>query len=250
MLSTDFSTPSFYERNKTITVSMPVYENGPSPVAPTSGTFSLYNQNKEVVVSGSATITNSIATYTVTSTVLASTLVLSDLWQEEWVLTMSDGSVETIRKDAFLVLRSLYNVVNEAMLKRKVTDLASLKPSTIDSFQGYINEAFSDIENKLIQAGKRPYLILNSYALKDVSLNTTLQYIFEDFETYMDSNGRFAQKAESYKKNAELAWDSLKLEYDVSETNKRASAEISEPVVSVIYTNAPPRWGYGSNGSF
>lgn len=249
MLSTDFSTPSFYEREKTITVSMPVYENGPLPVAPSSGTFTLYNQSKEVVVTGAVTVTSSIATFSVTAVILVATLSLSDLWQEEWVLTMADGTIQTIRKDAFLVLRSLYNVVNEAMLKRKVTDLASLKPSTIDSFQCYIDEAFSDIENKLIQAGKRPYLILNSYALKDLSLNTTLQYIFEDLETYM-GDGRFSQRAESYKKNAERAWDSLKLEYDISENNQRASATSSDPVVSVIYTNAPPRWGYNSNGCF
>lgn len=248
MISTDFSTPSFIEREKTITLEMPVYEDGPSPVSPISGTFNLYDQNKTIIVTGPVVITNNIATFTIQSTSLPSTLSLSDLWQEEWVLTMSSG-VETIRRDAFLVLRSLYNVVNEAMLRRRVTDLASLKPSNIESFQGYIDEAFSDIQNKLIQAGKRPYLILNSYALKDVLVSTTLQYMFEDFETYM-AEGRFSQRAEDYKKAAILAWDSLKLEYDDSENNKRGAATTSEPVVSVIYTNSPPNWAYRSNGSF
>lgn len=250
MISTDYSLPSFIERAKTVTLSMAIYEDGPSPLAPASGTFTLYDQSKVVVVTGAVTITSSIATFQVTAAVLPTSTQLSAEWQEEWVLTLTDGRVETIRRDAYLCLRGLYNVVNEAMLLRRVSDLANLRHSSLASFQGYIDEAWSTVQGKLLQDGKRPYLVMNSWALKDVTLNYTLQYIFQDLETYMSGEGRYAKRAQEHGEAAEKAYTLLKLEYDLSQTNQRANADDSTAAVPVIYTNTPP-WGYrGGTGLY
>jgi hypothetical protein len=243
MISTDFSLPSFIERAKTVTLSMAVYEDGPNPVAPVSGTFTLYNQSKVVVVTGAVTVTSSIATFQVTAAVIPTATLLSAEWQEEWVMTLADGRVETIRRDAYLCLRGLYNPVNEAMLLRRVSDLQNLKHSSLTSFQGYIDEAWSTVEGMLLQDGKRPYLIMNSWALKEITLCYSLQYIFQDVETYMSGEGRYAKRAKEYSEAASAAYATLKLEYDFSETNQRASADDSTAAISILYLNTPPR-GY------
>ena len=249
MLSTDFSLPTFYERAKALTVRMPLYEDGQSPVIPVSGTFTLYNASKVAVTTGSVTVgTNGIASFDVIAIVLPDTTPLSDKWLEEWVLTLQDGRVETIRRDAYVCLRMLYNVVSEVMLLRRVSDLNDLKPPNKSNFHGYIDEAWNDTNVAIIQQGKRPYLIMNSYALKNIVFNRTLQYIFEDLETYM-GEGRYSKRATEYAKLADDAFDDLKMEYDTSESNSRLSSEASLPVISVIYTNTPPlarrRTSYG-----
>lgn len=245
-LSTDFSLPTFLERAKTVTLSMPVYTTGASPTSPSSGTFTLYDGSKVVVVTGAVTVAASVATFTVTAAVLPITLSLSDAWQEEWEMTV-DGVVETIRRDCYLCLRSLYNVVNEAMLLRRVTDLYNLKPASMANFQGFIDEAWASVQGRLLQDGRRPYLVMNSWALKDCALETTLAFIFSDLDTYM-GDGRYQAKAAEHAAAADKAFTLLRLEYDESETNQRASAVDSVAAVPVIYTNTP-RWGaFGRNG--
>jgi len=239
-ISTDFSLPTFLERAKTAVLSMPVYTSGSTPAAPTAGTFTLYDGNKAVITTGAVTVTAGVATYTVTDAVLPSTVALSDAWQEEWVLTV-DGVVETIRRDAYLCLRSLYNVVNEAMLLRRVTDLYQLKPASMTNFQGFIDEAWSTVQGRLLQDGRRPFLVMNSWALKDTTLDTTLAYIFDDLDTYM-GDGRYQAKAKEHREAAERAFTTLRLEYDESQENQRATAVDSVAAVPVIYTNTP-RWG-------
>lgn len=246
-VSTDFSLPTFLERAKAQTLSMPLYRDGLTPAAPTTGTFNLYDQSKVVVVTGAVTITSGIATYPVLAASIPVTTNLSNEWQEEWVLTLSDGEVCTIRRDCYLCLRSLYNVVNEAMLIRKQSDLGTLRPPNKTSFQGYIDEAWSDVQGHLLKDGKRPFLIMDPWCLKSLTLNRTLQYIMDDLEIYMGSEGRYAQLAKKYKEAADVALTELKLEYDLSQSNLRSAADDSAAAVPVIYTNTPPynRWTAG-----
>ena len=244
-ISTDFSLPTFLERAKTAVLTMPVYAGGSTPTAPSAGTFTLYDGSKVVVATGAVTVTGNVATYTVAAASIPSTTSLSDAWQEEWVLTV-DGVTETIRRDCYLCLRSLYNVVNEAMLLRRVTDLNNLKPASITNFQGYMDEAWASVQGRLLQDGRRPYLIMNSWALKDTTLETTLAFVFADLDTYM-GDGRYQAKAAEHREAADRAFTMLRLEYDESQSNQRAGAVDSVAAVPVIYTNTP-RWGVLGGG--
>jgi hypothetical protein len=209
-ISTDFSLPTFLERAKTAALTMPVYAGGSTPTAPSAGTFTLYDGSKVVVVTGAVTVTGNVATYTVAAASIPSTTSLSDAWQEEWALTV-DGVTETIRRDCYLCLRSLYNVVNEAMLLRRVTDLNNLKPASIVNFQGYMDEAWASVQGRLLH------------------------------------DGRYQAKAAEHREAADRAFTMLRLEYDESQSNQRAGAVDSVAAVPVIYTNTP-RWGVLGGG--
>lgn len=250
MISPDFDTPRFLERAKAVTVTMPLYDEGTSVSPPSSGTYNLYDLSGEVIFTGAVTIPSSgvnagIATRALLVTDIPATLDLSESWLEEWVLTMPDGSVETIRRDVYFCLRTLYPVVNERMLARRVSDLQSLKAPSATSFAEQIREAWSVVETKLIQAGKRPYLITNAWALKGYHMALTLAYIFEDASTYMGDGGRYEERAKQFREEAEAAWDTLQLEYDDTQSGKRGDATVAAGP-SVIYTNRPPAWQGGS----
>ncbi len=238
--STDFSAPRFLERAKTITVDMPLYQDGSSPVSVASGVYTLTDGNGTTQFTGATTQVSGTATRQILASNIPATLTLSDQWLETWVLTMTTGgSVETVRRDVYLCLRTLYPPVNERMLARRISDLDSFKRNDGDNFQGYIDEAWSDIESRLIQAGKRPFLITNAWALKAVHIERTIQLIFEDVSTYMGESGRYQTRGNDAKEAYDLAWDTLQLEYDDSQTGQRGQTTTASGP-AVIYINRPP----------
>ena len=240
--SVDSQLPSFYERECSATVTLPVYAGGSSPVVPNSGTFTLYDASKAVVVTGAVTFPGGVATYSVLAASLPSTASLSGFWQEEWALTFGTH-VETFRRDAYLCRRLLHNVVTETMLVRRVSDLAAIRPPTITSYEPYIQEAWGIVQRTLLQDGRRPYLCMNDYAFADWSLALTLELAFRDFATYT-GEGRFSTEADKYRADADKAFDKLKLEYDLSEQNVRTAASSGQSAQPVIYTNYSPASAY------
>lgn len=246
MLTTSFALPRFLEREKAVTVTLALYDGGTALVPPSSGTYTLKDSSGATVMTGAITVPSSgsnanKATRAILSTELPSTLQLSDQWQEEWVLTMSDGSVETIRRDVYLCLRTLYPVVSEQMLMRRVADLQNMRASGSTDFSAYIEEAWEAVEAKLLNAGKRPFLITNAWALRSYHLALSLAYLFEDASTYMSGSGQYAERAKAFREEAAAAWDELQLEYDTTQTGLRGDTATAAGA-PVIYTNRPPVW--------
>jgi hypothetical protein len=240
--SVDSQLPSFYERECSATVTLPVYAGGSSPVVANSGVFKLFDVTKTVVVTGAVTFVDGVATFTVAAASLPATAPLSAFWQEEWQLTFG-AHVETFRRDAFLCLRLLHNVVTETMLVRRVSDLAAIRPPTITSYEPYIQEAWGICQRTLLQDGRRPYLAMNDYAFADWVCALTLELAFRDFATY-SGEGRFSTEADKYRMDADKAFDRLKLEYDLSEQNVRTAAIPGQSAQPVIYTNYNPASAY------
>lgn len=241
MISTDFSAPRFVERAKTVTVSMPLYESGREVSPVSSGTYTLYDGNGTSMFTGAVTVPSGVATRVILSTDIPAATALSDRWLEEWVLTMVDGRVETVRRDVYLCLRTLYPPVNERMLERRISDLQNLRASTRADFSDYIVEAWAEVETRLIQAGKRPYLITNAWALRPLHMALCIKYIMQDASTYMGDGGRYEQRSKEAGEEADTAWDSLQLEYDDTESGERGNATTASGP-AVIYTNRPPLW--------
>jgi hypothetical protein len=242
MYSIDSQLPSFYERTRAQTVSLPVYSGG-SVVSVVSGVFTLRDQSTITVVTGATVQTGGVSSYTVTALDIPLATSLSAYWQEEWVLTFGDGHVETFRRDAYLCLRLLHPTVTEPLLIRRVADLAAIRPPTISSYQPYLDEAWGMCQRRLLQDGKRPYLIMNDYALTDWHAAMALDLIFTDLSTY-SGDGRFGERALVYREEAVAAFDRLRLEYDMTEVNTRASSAPSVAARPLIYTNYAPSMAY------
>lgn len=247
MYSVDSQLPSFYERTRSQTVSLPVYSAGAVPTVPVSGVFTLYDQSKAVIVSGATSVVDGVHQYTVPGSAIPDTVSLSGFWQEEWVFTFQDGHVETFRRDAYLCLRLLHPVVTEPMLVRRVADLQTLRPPTLSDYSTYIAEAWGIIQRRLLQDGKRPYMIMNDYAFADWHCALSLHLIFLDLSTYT-GDGRFSERAQAYHDEAVAAYDKIRFEYDVAETNARASAAPSISAKPVLYTNYAPSMAYRPYG--
>ena len=110
MLTTSITTPLSIERGKTQTLSMPIFSSG-TAITPTSGTITIFDSgNNKIVDAGLVVISNGIATYSLLSSVIPSTLSLDHNWLIEWTLVIS-GVTEIIRQQAALTLRTFYPVI-------------------------------------------------------------------------------------------------------------------------------------------
>lgn len=243
MLSTDFQTARFLVRNKQVTIDMALYDGAEEAVC-VSGTYQLVDNNGVDLVNKAVSIVEGRATVTLTTSDLPTSLALSDELREIWTLTMSDTSVETVYRDAYLCKSHIYPTISQATLIRRSSEIEDLKPEDHESFQYVIDYTWDMIINKLMSEGRYHYLILNAYSLSEYHIHLALAEIYYNAETFIAGDGRYSRRAAKHEDEAEKAWKKLKFEYDIDESANRSGTKIS--TVSVIYTNAPPlywnRW--------
>lgn len=239
MISAEFSLPRFYERAKAVTVTLQLRE-GEYGVPVASGTFTLLDGDRTSIESGAVTVTSTqgLVSYAVGATPL--TVDPADDWQEEWAITFTDGRAETFRRDAYVCRRLLHPVVTEAMLVRRVSDLLTICPDPTP----HLEDAWDDVQTRLLESGRRPYLTLNPWALKRTHLAATLARIYRDAATYVEGEGRYGTEAEAYQREADAAFAELRLEYDAVENMERDNAETNHGSVPFAGTPlAGIQWG-------
>lgn len=195
----------------------PLYRDG-ALVAPVSGTVTVYDANGRAVVDAQAvTITDSVATYTVPAA-LTSGRARGMGWRVLWSLTLADGSVVTPRNDAALVRTLLYPVVTDADLIARAPALnpaVNHRISKNENYQPFLDEAWLEIQQRLIATGNRPNLVTTPHALRSVHLYLTLSLIFDDLAARMD--GHYGERAAHYRALYREAWASLNLSKDVDD---------------------------------
>lgn len=216
--TTRFETQEFLVKNSAQIIQCPLYLAG-SLVAPTSGTVSIYNgSNVAVVDAASVTISSSIATYSIVSNTFSSQ-TLGDGWKVVWTLTVSGVVIPPIERWASLCRKRLVCPISA----QDLYDMnATLNPSngqnTVPSgtnWDGKIKMAWTTITNDLVNEGKRPYLISDESALRNVVLYLTLSLIFEELHTIKPNLG-FEAYAERYFDQYTKAWSTKQLMYDVA----------------------------------
>lgn len=219
-----FPLPELIERGRDEVVKIEVYRDG-AKVAPSSGTVSLYNGSNAAVVDGEVvTIVSSVAQYTIPAAVLAGE-TLGDSWRIEWALVMPDGVTHNMRNEAALVRGRLYMPISDVDLIRIVSGLDPTGGSAISSvsnWQDYLDEAFIQLQLRLIEQGNRPNLIMSPSALRECALSLTLALIFDDLTTRLSD--AYEARAVKYREQFERAWSRLKFDYDTNddgETDQR-----------------------------
>lgn len=239
-----FRSSETIERGRSQVLQCPVYRAG-ALVAPTSGTLTIYKADGTAVVNAAAVaITGSIATYALADTVTTS-LALEEGLLLEWTLVMTPTVTNVFRNDGALCRRTLWPVVTDADLFQRHSDLPALLASGTTSYQSYLDEAWATITNRLIAQGRRPYLIIQPSALRDVHLALTLQMIWLDFQTSAGDGGRYQALAEHYGRMYVEAWGQLRFSYDESDENK-VNPNTKKSGTSTVWLNGRggyPTWG-------
>jgi len=242
LYSARFTTPTFIERGRDNVIKCAVYLSG-SLVAPSSGTVTVYDEDRAAVVSAAAvTVSGDVAQYTVTAATLDG-VSLDDGWQVEWSLAMPDGVTHTFRNDGALVRAALYPVLTDADLYRRVS---SLDPSGNDAitnettFQDPRDEAWTAIQLRLIAMGNRPNLVISPTALREAHLLLTLAYIFEDLSTRL--NEAYADRAEMYRRHYDQEFKRLTFKYDADDDGQADAGSRRNAVPTTWLGSGVRRW--------
>jgi len=221
--------PDLIVRGRDHIVYAPVYLDG-ALVAPSSATVTLYDASGTAVLSAVAAtvLAPTIARYTITAATTTS-LTLGERWRVEWAITLSDGTVLRPRNDAALVRNGLWPVISDVDLYRRVRalDPGGTAPITAATdYQDELDEAWTEINLRLIALGNRPNLIMEPSALRQAHLYLTLALIFEgQLASRIDQ--AYRQDAVEFRRQYEAAWEGVSPRYDVgdagaADTRRRA----------------------------
>lgn len=205
------------ERDKNQTTELRVFRNG-LQIVPSSGTYTLKKPTgSDIVSSGSLTIAVSgTASYDHTSSELASTLALGEGYVQEFSLTIS-GEVYIFRRMCALVLRRLFPTVQDADLTATYSDLESLRPSSLTSYQNYIDDAWYQILRRIKNQGMGyEYLVMSPESFFDAHRHLTLYLIFRDFHSSLSAEGRYMDLSSEHYRLYREEFDQISFTYDQS----------------------------------
>ncbi len=229
--------PDLLERARTQTVSLEIYRSG-ALVAPSSGTFTLYDSaSAEIVPAAAVTIAGGIATYSLGASSLPATLALGRGYREAWALVL-DGVTRTYHRDAALVLHAAFPVITDADLTGLYSDLDRHLASGTTTFQPKIDEAWKRIVGRLEQMGVLLEHVITSWSLREVHLELTFHLIALDF--HRAQGGRWGELAGSHKKEFEIALGRMSFVRGTGGTGQADSDDRRAANKGVTYVNASP----------
>ncbi len=239
--------PSMIVRGTDQTLAVKWLQQEAAVPGPTAGTFTL-KQGSTVLLDAvpcttlGASFTPTSATYDVLAATTTDQSLGSD-YLEIWTLTAAVGDVgsdETIefRRSAHLVLSALWPMVSDADLVARHRRLDDMLPPGATDWAEYRELAWEILNRDLIKKGRRPELVLDSYALIDAHVYKSLELIFRDLSTLV-GDGRFTEFALLYGEAYTNEWDVIQFRYDRNEDNAISPGELESGSPS-LWLGVPP----------
>ena len=248
--ATDTKTVVLLEREAANLTEITIFRDA-AKVHINSGTYTLIKPDGTKLVDAAAvTVAANVAQYTHSAANLDSTQALGEGYVQEWVLNHDGGHPDqnyTYRRMAAVVRRRLYPTVYDGDLTAIYSDLADLRPSTLTSYQQYIDDAWYQMLRRIRQeAGGFEYLIMSSESFFDAHRHFTPYLIWRDFHSSLgQSNGRYMDLAQEHYRLYQDEWKRINFVYDYDHDGKAEDANQRQAKQPVVYTSSP-----GSLGRF
>ena len=234
------------ERGQTQVTELPIYRDGGlATIAAVK--YTLYNPDQTKHTDNqTGTYAGNIPKYTHGDGNLTTTMTLGEGYLQQWDITIGT-TLYTFRRMTALVRRRLYPVVSDIDLFSTYKQLSSLKPSSISSYQDYIDEAWYTLIQRIrTEGGGLEYLVMTSESLRSAHLNLSLYYIFRDFHSSLgQSNGRYLDLANEHLSQYQYAWGSINWLYDQGHDGFASDANDRVARQPVIFLNRSGNWRRG-----
>ena len=149
------------------------------------------------------------------------------------------------RRTCSVVRRRLYPVVYDGDLTSVYSDLASLRPSTLSSYQPYIDDAWFTIIRRLrTEGGGLEYLVISPESMFEAHRHLTLYLIWRDFHSSLgQSNGRYLDLSQEHYKLYQDEWKRINFIYDYDHDGKADEPDLRTAKQPVVYLSNPGRFG-------
>jgi len=188
------------------------------PEAPASGTYELVDASGSTLASGSVTFDG---TTVVSPSIATGDITPDDTYRERWVLTMDDGSLVEGERDAIICRFPLSCSIGPQDILRMSPQLDPASASSISGsldLDEFVDEAWVQISNRLIEAGNRPWLSTSPHALREVCMELVHALIYGRLST---ANNTFFEHADRHRTAYEAAWKRVRLTYATPDTGAR-----------------------------
>jgi hypothetical protein len=217
MLVARQSLPRFVEIGVAQTLTLDVYPEDSATLSTAStGTLTLKQGSTVLLDAVSVTVGGtSTASYSLLAATTSGKDPSDDLL-EIWTLTI-DGAIQTFQRGGYLVRRAWHPTITDADLIDYHSDLVSLRPSSLTTYEPYRRRAGNWVQTELLARGRRPWLLFDAWALTVPHIYKALALIFADFESSV-GDGRYGKLAAAYEGQATEAMRSVMFRYDVAET--------------------------------
>lgn len=232
------------QRDATNTTDITIHRNG-AVVGLDSGTYTLIKPDGNKLVDAAAvSIVDDVASYTHSAASLPDTLQLGEGYIQEWALTIS-GDVYIFRRTCSLVRRRLYPVVYDGDLTSVYSDLASLRPSSMTSYQPYIDDAWFTIVRRLrTEGGGLEYLVISPESMFEAHRHLTLYLIWRDFHSSLgQSNGRYLDLSQEHYRLYQDEWKRINFVYDYDHDGRADEPDMRTAKQPVVYLSNPGYFG-------
>ena len=242
--SSDSRTVELLQREVTNTTDITIHRNG-AVVGLDSGSYTLIKPDGTKLVDAAAvTIVDNVASYTHSAASLPDTLTLGEGYIQEWSLYINE-LVYVFRRTCSVVRRRLYPVVYDGDLTSVYSDLASLRPSTLSSYQPYIDDAWFTIIRRLrTEGGGLEYLVISPESMFEAHRHLTLYLIWRDFHSSLgQSNGRYLDLSQEHYKLYQDEWKRINFIYDYDHDGKADEPDLRTAKQPVVYLSNPGRFG-------
>lgn len=231
--------PYLLERGAAQTIRAPVrYGAAGSLVAPDSGTITIERPDASYLVEDVAvTISGSIAEYTLTP---SATETLGEGWTVYWTLTIGGVVYPTYRTSAYLCKYVPPNVISAADLYSRRPELEARVPQKQGprgdnvGWQPQIDEAYFELLQRLLDDGRRPWLIREVQGYRSWLLTRSLQLCVQAIPGGLDSSWAQASKDLAFELRA--AEGRLRFNYDEDAPTKRRAGS---PAIRLSPTGRP-----------
>lgn len=233
------SLPRTIEIGVSTTLTLDVYpEDSATLTAASAATVTVYQGQAVLVNAAVATVGGAYtASYALSGSVTTG-LTPSDDYLEVWSITVS-GAVHTFQRAGYLVRRAFHPSVTDAALTDYHSDLANLRPSTLTTYEPYRRRAGDWIQRRLLEQGRRPWLVFDAWALEVPHVYKALSLIFTDFESSI-GDGRYAKLAASYEARAEAEFAKVQFRYDLAETGTIRESDGQSGVATPLFLTSGP----------
>lgn len=233
------------ERGKGQATEIKIYRDN-AQVVPASATYTLQKPDGTYIVEdvAAAVAVAGTVSYTHTSGQLPAALNLGEGYMQIWKITIS--AVEySFRRMCSLVLKRLMPVVSDIDLTAVYTNLEDLRPSSLTSFQSYIDDAWYTILRKIrAQSGALEYLVTSPSAFFDAHRDLSLYLIFRDFHSSLgQAAGRYLDLATEHNQAFQAAFNSINFIYDNDHDNVPDDANTRTRGPSTIFTSRAGSYG-------
>lgn len=236
--------PRMIKRGENQTLDVTWFENNAAVIAPVASTTFTLKQGATVLLDGVAATTFGGPTYSATydlSGTVTQDLNFSDTMLEIWELTDALGTKVTARRSGHLVRSILYPMVTDSDLVARHARIDDIRPPTVPNFSPYIDLAWQMINRDLLKKGRRPELVLDSYALIDMHVYKSLELIFRDAITFV-GDGRYSDLADRYAMSYVDEWEVVQFRYDRNQNDALEDGEREAAAPSIWLGEPPAGW--------